>query len=339
MFCTRCGKNITDPVSFCTNCGAPIGQIPSAQPTSTAQNNHTPINDKIPPQQNMNQRRPDNIPPQRINNYPPTNARQMNNHPPIYNAEPPVYQTEKPKKKGKAGKVIGIIFGVIAALLVGLLLLGLLGIGAWWLFTNKKEPEIIVDANVSEVTTEAEYNEDLFIDPLYYFRNEKKSYYKVSNSPSADLNIYTNFNSMDTYYDTLTPNELVYVYGIEDGWACIEYPGSYSGYAWCMADCLFITNDVPDDYNKYEDPIHYFSTYEKAYYRVSGTDYEGLNLRTEPNTDCEVIIVLQESEQVLVYGIEDGWAYVKTVDPRTQNDLFGWCTTEYLSYYDDYYGE
>lgn len=339
MFCSKCGKNITDPVAFCSNCGAPLGQSPSENPGMSAQNNQVPGSNTVPLQQDINQRRPDNIPPQEMYFDPPVNSQPMNNYHPQYNAEPPAYQTAPPKKKGKAGKVIGIIFGIIAALLVVLLLLAAVGFGAYWLIYRNKEPEVIIDANVSDMTTEAEYDYDLYNDPVYYFRNEKKSYYKVSNSPAADLYIYSDFNSMDMYYDILTPDDLIYVYGIIDGWACIEYPDAITGYGWCMADSLFITNEVPDVYNKYEDPIHYFSSYEKAYYRVAGTNNKGLNLRTAPDTGSEVITVLQESEQVLVYGIEDGWAYVRTVDPRTQHDLFGWCTTEYLAFYDDYYGE
>ena len=341
MFCSRCGKNITEPLSFCSNCGAPITQIPSGQPTATEQSIPEHNNAEIPVQQNINQRNPDSIPPQYRSSVPPKNAQPMNNYPPVYNAAPPVYQAEQPKKKkGKAGKIIGIIFGILAALaLAGVLLFGVL-IGVGFIVHKEKEPvnEIVVVPN--EMTTASEeIPEDIYYDPVYYFRTNEKSYYRVSNSPSADLYLYTEFGEKNSYFDTLTPNALVYVFGIYDGWACIEYPDSIKGYCWCIADSLFKTDEVPEEYNKYEDPIHYFSSYEKAYYRVYGTNTKGLNLRTEPNTDSEVITVLQESEQVLVYGIEDGWAYVRTDDSRTQSDLYGWCTTEYLSYYDDYYGE
>lgn len=90
------------------------------------------------------------------------------------------------------------------------------------------------------------------------------------------------------------------------------------------------TEDTP------ENPIEYFSDQPDAYYRVFNTGYSGLNLRQENNTDAEIIKVLQESEIVLVYGIEDGWAFVKTDDPRTESDIYGWCSTEFLQYHSAY---
>lgn len=90
--------------------------------------------------------------------------------------------------------------------------------------------------------------------------------------------------------------------------------------------------DTPIISIKADEIIEYFDGYDDAYYKVYGAGNTGLNLRTDDNTDAEIIRVLQESELVLVYGIENGWAFIKTADPRTEANVYGWCSADYLKY-------
>lgn len=50
----------------------------------------------------------------------------------------------------------------------------------------------------------------------------------------------------------------------------------------------------------------------------------GVNLRSEPNTDCEVLTVLEEGTQLELLGEENGWAFV---DYRGQT---GYVSADYL---------
>lgn len=81
--------------------------------------------------------------------------------------------------------------------------------------------------------------------------------------------------------------------------------------------------------------IEYFSDFDDAYYKVYDAGFSGLNLRDKGSSDGEIIKVLQESELVLVYGIEDGWAFIKTADSRTEKNIYGWCSADYLKYSHD----
>lgn len=78
--------------------------------------------------------------------------------------------------------------------------------------------------------------------------------------------------------------------------------------------------------------IEYFSDFDDAYYKVYDAGFSGLNLRDKGSSDGEIIKVLQESELVLVYGIEDGWAFIKTADSRTEKNIYGWCSADYLKF-------
>ena len=81
--------------------------------------------------------------------------------------------------------------------------------------------------------------------------------------------------------------------------------------------------------------IEYFSDFDDAYYKVYDAGFSGLNLRDKGSSDGEIIKVLQESELVLVYGIEDGWAFIKTADSRTEKNIYGWCSADFLKYSHD----
>lgn len=93
---------------------------------------------------------------------------------------------------------------------------------------------------------------------------------------------------------------------IVDGWAYTTYNG-VSG--WCSAEFLF-------------DPADYDG---KALFTANVNAYEGLRLRSEPNTDSDnIVTVAPFHAAVQVYKVEGEWAYI------AYNNIFGWSSTEYL---------
>jgi uncharacterized protein YgiM (DUF1202 family) len=52
---------------------------------------------------------------------------------------------------------------------------------------------------------------------------------------------------------------------------------------------------------------------------------KGVNLRTEPNTDCSVITVLEAGTQLTLLGEEDGWVQV------SYNGQEGYVSTDYIT--------
>lgn len=54
----------------------------------------------------------------------------------------------------------------------------------------------------------------------------------------------------------------------------------------------------------------------------------GVNLRTEPNADCEVITILEANTQVELLGEEEGWVKV------SYNGQEGYICTDYVTYED-----
>ena len=52
---------------------------------------------------------------------------------------------------------------------------------------------------------------------------------------------------------------------------------------------------------------------------------DGVNLRSEPNTDCEVVTVLEMGTQVRMIGEEDGWVKV------SYNDMEGYIRADFLT--------
>lgn len=93
---------------------------------------------------------------------------------------------------------------------------------------------------------------------------------------------------------------------IVDGWAYTTYNG-VSG--WCSAEFLF-------------DPADYDG---KPLFTANVNAYEGLRLRSEPNTDSDnIVTVAPFHAAVQVYKVEGEWAYI------AYNNIFGWSSTEYL---------
>ena len=132
----------------------------------------------------------------------------------------------------------------------------------------------------------------------------------------------------------LSDGEVAFVYGYLGDYAYIKV-STY--YGWCDSSCFLYEGEESEMTDKdINDIIRSFSSQTDSYYKVYDTGYSGLNLRKNPDTDAEIIKVLQESEIVLVYGIKDGWAFVKTDDPRTERDIYGWCSSEFLQYYSAY---
>ena len=75
-----------------------------------------------------------------------------------------------------------------------------------------------------------------------------------------------------------------------DGWYKVNYAGSI-GYV--SADYLIIDRD------------NVFETYGRV-------NDNGVNLRAETNTDCDILAVLSENTALTVTGFEDGWYIVST---------------------------
>ena len=105
----------------------------------------------------------------------------------------------------------------------------------------------------------------------------------------------------------LIPNgSTIVVEKIADGWAYTTYDG-ISG--WCSCEFLF----EPTDYDG------------QPLYSAVVNPYEGLRLRTEAYINGEnIITVIPYAESVQVYEVDGEWAYI------SYNDIFGWCSTEYL---------
>ncbi|MBE6717278.1 MAG: zinc-ribbon domain-containing protein [Ruminococcaceae bacterium] len=368
MYCPSCGTQLPDSAAFCGKCGQKLTktsqkiedfngdetvkvnpavnaprpqQPPSFQqvPQQTAPINSIPYqgnnqNRGIPPQGNQNR----NIPHQRgpVNygggnpDIPPTNG---------YNQVKanPMQAPPSEKKKGGAGKIaLIIIIAVLVAAIVGISAFGIT------LLLGARNKIATTEETTVSYSDETEINELIYSDPIQYFNTQTNTYYKVSNNPDADKRIFASYEAKTSLGDTLTENDLIYVYGTENGWACFSYTENGKKYAWCKADAVFKTDEVPSETetvpsaSKYDDPIAYFANQPDAYYRVYNTGSQGLNLRTADNTDAEVTRILQETEIVLVYGIEDGWAYVVTADSRTASGSYGWCSAEFLNFYKEY---
>ena len=52
---------------------------------------------------------------------------------------------------------------------------------------------------------------------------------------------------------------------------------------------------------------------------------DGVNLRSEPNTDCDVVTILEMGTQVRMIGEEDGWVKV------SYNDQEGYIRADFLT--------
>lgn len=307
MFCKNCGNSLPDSASFCNNCGSPVSGIPSNANNTPQQN---PIDDTVA--------------------YDPISAPSY--QPPHTPAGGTPGNKPQPKKqKSKNGLIIAI--GAVVAVLVicvAIAVTVLLGTGVSP--TGGKEVS----------TTESETQEikpELINDPISYFIQQPDSYYKLTTDSNADYYIYPEYGSTDHYPTRFAGNELIFVYGTYNGWACFEYEDSANGYAWCKTASIYKTDEVPTQpepetvYVPTPNPAPSYSpVYVDSYYRVQGTGSAGLNLRESPSTSAYVYVVLQESELVYVHQTNGTWAYVSTVDHRTGNSYSGWCATQYLSY-------
>lgn len=303
MYCKNCGNNLPDNASFCNSCGTAI----SKPPVSAEPKNESSADKTVA---------------------------YTDNNIPVYQSPvqpaPPVTPSSSNKKTGLYIAIAAIGAVIIIALTVVLVVL----LGGK---TNKP---------VTEETTASSAASDkpeLLEDPITYFAQQPDGYYKVTTDSTADFYIYPEYGSEDHYTTRFAGNELIFVYGTYNGWACFEYTDSAKGYAWCKTASIYKTQETPTQPEPetvyvpvYTDPDPQpQSSYVQpgSYYRVRGTGSAGLNLRSSPNTSAYVYVVLQESEVVYVHQTNGTWSYVSTVDYRTGNDYEGWCANQYLSFY------
>lgn len=360
MFCQYCGSQLPDNADFCGSCGKKVKQIhkkkdvftgdetvkitpakshspasqPYYKPFEAAQQSPQPA-----PQENNNQYNPvmqQNNPVIQQNSYYSPQQSNINPQQDIPVANSTVMTHAKPEKKEGAVKtVMIIIIGILVAAICAVATFGITMLIA----SRPKTPE--KEDTTEGVSINSEIDDTIYSDPISYFNSTPDTYYKVSNNPDADRRIFASFGTTSSLGDTLDENELILVYGTFEDWVCFSYDGSYE-YAWCKAEAVFKTDEVPTEkpakptVNKYDDPITYFEDQPDAYYRVNNTGSEGLHIRTADYTGATPIRILQETELVLVYGIEDGWAYVVTADSRTIPGTYGWCYAEYLSFDHNY---
>lgn len=299
MFCKQCGSSLPDNAAFCNNCGTPVNAAPAENKAENKSTDNTV-------------------------SYDPFSTEKDTSYPPTYSDPVPT----TPEKNKKTGLIIAVV-AIAAVLIIGISVVLTIILGG----DNPPEPE--------ETTTQTQQVDkpELLSDPIGYFNQQPDGYYKVTTDSSADFYIYPEYNSPDHYNSRFVGNELIYVYGTYEGWACFEYTESTKGYAWCKTASIYKTDETPTQPEP--ETVYVYTTpaqpsaspvYTGSYYRVSGTGYQGLNLRESPNTSAYVYVVLQENELVYVHQTNGTWSYVSTVDNRTGYSYSGWCANQYLSY-------
>lgn len=304
MFCKNCGNNIPDSASFCSKCGTAVSSPqPAPQPPVADTQDKT-----------------------MAYGYDNTAVYQ----PPVYpNIHP---APEAPKKK--TGLIIAL--AAIGAVLIIAVTVALT------VFLGNSDSPVKTKEEETTIATSATTKPELIDDPISYFIQQPDGYYKVTTDPSADFYIYPEYGSDDHYTTRFAGNELIFVYGTYNGWACFEFTDSANGYAWCKTASIYKTDETPTQPEpetvyvpttpSYNPAPSYSPVMSGSYYRVSGTGGDGLNLRSSPSTSAYVYVVLQESELVYVHRTDGIWAYVSTVDHRTGNNYEGWCANQYLAY-------
>ncbi len=364
MNCSRCNSPINPDFSFCMNCGSPVDA--DATVVLSPQKQQTPPAQSEPAQPNPTPSTP--IP----SVQPPSVA----SHFDYTLDFPSLPETEHQKSGKKKKTIIIVIIILLLLLIVGaaaaLVILDYTGhIDIGLPFENYSGYEDDADAAAAsrddrkeeadddeeddDETTEEQYEEATTAEEYFTDSVADKTYDPYKINQSAIISLTEKVNKYLTVSITapgitycvgdkndlagtsvyeLTDGEVVYVYGYKGGYAYIKV-GSY--YGWCDSGCLTDEQeDIAMNSSDADSIINSMASQADAYYKVFDTGYSGLNLRMEPQTDSEVIKVLQESEIVLVYGIRDGWAFVKTDDPRTESNIYGWCSSEYLQYYSEY---
>lgn len=303
MYCKNCGNNLPDNASFCNSCGTAVSNTTAP----SAQTNES-SEDK-------------------------TVAYSDNTAPAYQPPLQPVNPTPSASNK-KTGLYIAIAaIGAVIIIALTVVLVVLLG-------GKTPTKQVTEETTANSAATD---KPELLEDPITYFSQQPDGYFKVTTDSTADFYIYPEYNSEDHYTTRFAGNELIFVYGTYNGWACFEYADSAKGYAWCKTASIYKTQETPTQPEPetvyvpvYQDPDPQpQSSYVKpgSYYRVRGTGSAGLNLRSSPNTSAYVYVVLQESEVVYVHQTNGTWSYVSTVDYRTGNDYEGWCANQYLSFY------
>lgn len=303
MFCKQCGTNLPDNAAFCNNCGTPVSSAPAAASEKTS--------------------------PDSTAAYDPFIQGGYENP-----YETPAVTPSSEKGNKKTGLIIAIV-AIAVVLIIGITVLLTIILGS-------EDSPLSKGQNEDETTTSQSAEVDkpeLLSDPISYFIQQPDGYYKVTTDPNVDFYIYPEYGSSDHYSTRFAGNELIFVYGTYEGWACFEYEDSTKGYAWCKTASIYKTDETPTQPEP--ETVYVYTTpqqpsaspvYTGSYYRVRGTGSDGLNLRESPNTSAYVYVVLQESELVYVHQTDGTWSYVSTVDHRTGNSYSGWCANQYLSY-------
>ncbi len=113
----------------------------------------------------------------------------------------------------------------------------------------------------------------------------------VGATTGSSLRMRSEPSTSSSVVTTLNKSVAVAVLDVSiDGWYKVSYAGS-TGYV--SADYLIIDQD------------NVFETYGRV-------NDSGVNLRSEPNTDCDILAVLNPSDSLTVTGFDTGWYTVST---------------------------
>ena len=150
MFCSRCGKQISEGSAFCPGCGNPVGPV---QPNYNQPNNGYSPNNQVNTGYQQNNGYVPNY--NQVNNgYNQSNQfNNQNNYQPNYNQQPN-YNSQPKKSKSAVGLIIAIFVGIfVIAMIAAIVLPSIVNLGGG----SKKNRTVMIYMTGSDLETKGKY--------------------------------------------------------------------------------------------------------------------------------------------------------------------------------------
>ena len=115
-------------------------------------------------------------------------------------------------------------------------------------------------------------------------------------------------------YGVIPEGQVITIDQVSDGWGHTSY---YEKSGWVYLEYTQVLDSYISEY-----PTEGFC--DIKYYKISGTEGEGLELRTAPTSKCSTFGAIPEDSVVTVQAIQGDWAYTY------YKGNFGWANMEYM---------